>query len=127
MEKKGSLTTESISSRFENRFDLVSYAIKVAENMVRTGRAPRVRVGTENVATQVLAEIKAGKEVFTSLEEVNSAEKEAPSTYSTARFESKKEEEKEEEIVEEEELEKELEEEEAEEEEELELEEETVE
>lgn len=64
MEIKDHLTNEIISKRFVNQFDLVNYAISVAEEMIHVGRAPRVKTETENPALQVLEEIAAGKDIF---------------------------------------------------------------
>jgi hypothetical protein len=58
------LTSEEIRKKFKSQFDLVSYAIKLAENMVRTGRDPRVVVDSQNRAMQILEEIRNGKDKF---------------------------------------------------------------
>lgn len=64
MERKVSLTNEKVKMRFENQFDLVNYAIKIAKDMILAGRSPRVRSQTENTALIVLEEIVAGKDVW---------------------------------------------------------------
>lgn len=68
MDKKdsivASLTTEKIKQRFKSQFDLVSYAIRLAENMIRSGREPRIKTDIQNKALQVLSEIAAGKDQF---------------------------------------------------------------
>ena len=64
MESKDSLTNEIISKRFENQFDLVNYAIGIAQEMIHSGRGPRVKTDTENPALQVIEEIIAGKDIF---------------------------------------------------------------
>ncbi|CCB86815.1 MULTISPECIES: hypothetical protein [Parachlamydia] len=61
---KSSLTNEKISRKFGNQFDLVNYAIKLAENMIKTGRDARVRTDSQNRALQVLAEISEDKDRF---------------------------------------------------------------
>ncbi|MBS4168770.1 hypothetical protein [Parachlamydia sp. AcF125] len=61
---KSSLTNEKISRKFGNQFDLVNYAIKLAENMIKTGRDARVRTESQNRALQVLAEIAENKDRF---------------------------------------------------------------
>lgn len=62
---KDPLTNEKIVKKFESQFDLVNYAIRLAENMIQTGRGPRVRIESENNrALQVLGEIAMGKDVF---------------------------------------------------------------
>lgn len=58
------LTTEKIKLRFKNQFDLVTYAIRLAENMIKTGRDPRVETNSKNRAMQILAEIDSGKDHF---------------------------------------------------------------
>lgn len=62
--EKESLTNEKLLNKFINQFELVNYAIKLAENMIRTGRAPRVRTDTQNSSLNVLAELTAGKDVL---------------------------------------------------------------
>ncbi len=64
MEYKESLTNEQIKKKFKNQFDIVSHAIKLAENMIKSGRGPRVKVDTQNPAMQILAEIMCGKDEF---------------------------------------------------------------
>lgn len=61
---KASLTNEALRGKFQSSFELVNYAIRLAENMVRTGRAPRVQTDVENPAVQILEEISAGKDRF---------------------------------------------------------------
>ncbi len=61
---KLSLTNEALRGKFQSSFELVNYAIRLAENMVRTGRAPRVQTEVENPAVQILEEISAGKDRF---------------------------------------------------------------
>ena len=62
--EKESLTNEKLLNKFTNQFELVNYAIKLAENMIHTGRAPRVRTETQNSSLNVLAELNAGKDVL---------------------------------------------------------------
>lgn len=61
MEHKA-ITNEALRKKFNNQFELVSYAISLAENMIQTGREPRVRTEMQNRALWVLAEIAAGKD-----------------------------------------------------------------
>lgn len=56
------LTNQQISKKFTNQFDLVNYAILLCENMIKSGRAPRVKVDVDNPVVQILAEIEAGKD-----------------------------------------------------------------
>lgn len=58
------LTTEKIKQRFKSQFELVSYAIRLAENMIRSGREPRIKTDIQNKAIQVLGEIACGKDQF---------------------------------------------------------------
>jgi len=67
---KEDLTNEKISKKFVNQFDLVNYAIRLADNMIRSGRAPRVKVDVDNPVIQVLAEIEQGKDCFEEIAEV---------------------------------------------------------
>jgi len=64
MESKDRITTEDLRKKFKNQFDLVNYAIKLAENMILTGRAARVEIDAESRALQILEEISAGKDMF---------------------------------------------------------------
>lgn len=57
-------TNEALRKKFKNQFELVSYAISLAENMILTGREPRIKTDLQNRAMQVLAEIAAGKDQF---------------------------------------------------------------
>lgn len=66
------LTNELLKSRFKNQFDLVNYAIKLADNLIKTGRPPRVKLAIENPALQVLAELEEGKD---KLEEIHEEDK----------------------------------------------------
>jgi DNA-directed RNA polymerase subunit omega len=66
---KESLTNEKIRTKFTSQFELVSYAIKLAENMIKTGRGSRVKTDSQNRALQILAEIASGKDVFDDIPE----------------------------------------------------------
>jgi hypothetical protein len=57
-------TNELLRKKFKNQFELVSYAISLAENLILSGREPRVKIDNQNPALQVLAEIVAGKDLF---------------------------------------------------------------
>lgn len=61
------LTTEELKTKFKSQFDLVTYAIKLAENMIKTGRDTRVKIETQNRAMQILTEIASGKDIFDEL------------------------------------------------------------
>lgn len=69
MDVEENLTNEGIMKRRESTFDLVNYAIKVAENMIQSGREPMVRTHSQNVPMYVLAEIANHKEVFADIVE----------------------------------------------------------
>lgn len=58
------LTNDPLSGKYPSQFDLVNHAIKLAENMIISGRAPRVKMMTQNPARIVLEEIKQGKDEF---------------------------------------------------------------
>ncbi|MFI0435229.1 MAG: hypothetical protein ACH350_05815 [Parachlamydiaceae bacterium] len=66
MEKKGKihLTNEDVKKKFKSSFDLVNYAIKLAENMIETGRDARVKSDVQNRAMLILEEIEEGKDKF---------------------------------------------------------------
>lgn len=64
MDLKDFLTNEKLSKKFKSQFELVNYAIKLAENMIRTGRDPRVKIDVQNRAMQILAEIANNKDQF---------------------------------------------------------------
>jgi hypothetical protein len=62
--KKKHFTNEHLAKKFKSNFDLVSYAIQLAENMIKTGRDARVKSEVQNKAMLVLEEISEGKDVF---------------------------------------------------------------
>jgi hypothetical protein len=64
MELKEYLTNEKITKKFSSQFELVNYAIKLAENMMLTGREARVKTNTQNRSLQVLGEILNNKDRF---------------------------------------------------------------
>lgn len=65
MENNKQFTNEDLSKKFRNNFDLVNYAISLAENMIQSGRDPRVRrADMQNRAMLILEEIKEGKDAF---------------------------------------------------------------
>lgn len=83
--KKDSLTNEKISKKFRNQFELVNYAIKLAENMIRTGRDPRIKTDTQNRAMQIITEIVTGKDAFDDIP----VEAPVDSNYEERRFNGK--------------------------------------
>jgi len=62
VELKNFLTNEKIKKRFVSQFDLVTYAIKLATNMIQTGRDSRVKCDSQNRTMHVLTEILNGKD-----------------------------------------------------------------
>lgn len=64
MDLKDYLTNEKIAKKFKSQFDLVSYAIRLADNMIKTGRDCRVKTDIQNRSLQVLAEILNNKDQF---------------------------------------------------------------
>jgi len=64
MEHQEDLTNEQIKKKFKSQFELVGYAIKLAENMIQSGRGPRVKSDSQNVAIHILDEIKSGLDKF---------------------------------------------------------------
>ena len=63
------LTNETLNDKFQSSFELVTYAIKLAHDLIISGRPPRVHIGTENPAQIVLAEIDAGVDFIAEPEE----------------------------------------------------------
>lgn len=70
MDKKAKihLTNEEMRKKFKSSFDLVNYAIKLAENMIKTGRDARVKSDVQNRAMLILEEIHQGKDHFDEIE-----------------------------------------------------------
>lgn len=70
MEKKPKihLTNEEMLKKFKSSFELVNYAIKLAENMIKTGRDSRVKSDVQNRAMLILEEIHEGKDHFDEIE-----------------------------------------------------------
>ena len=61
---KDNLTNEDLGKKFKSQFELVNYAIKLAENMIKTGRGPRVKIEAQNTALQIVAEIAENADVM---------------------------------------------------------------
>ena len=78
MEKKENLTNEKLRQKFKSQFELVTYAIRLAENMIRTGRDTRVKTDLQNRAMQILAEIATGKDQFDEIVIETSSEEPPP-------------------------------------------------
>ena len=82
MEKKDNFTNEKLSKKFVSQFDLVNYAIRLAENMIKTGRDPRVKTESQNRSLQILAEIAQDKDQFDEIPEENSVYEETNQRFS---------------------------------------------
>lgn len=98
MQQKESLTNEFVKKKFKSQFDLVNYAIRLSEQMIRSGRAPSTTTDSENAAVIIIEEIVEGKD---KLEEISLKEaaieiqelkerSEAPSAPSLKSTEKKK-------------------------------------
>lgn len=64
------LTNEKFRTKFSSQFDLVNYAIKLTENMIRSGRQPRVKTDVQNPALHALEEIYEGKDQIDDISEM---------------------------------------------------------
>jgi hypothetical protein len=64
IDQKDMLTNEKLKKRFPSQFDLVNYAIKLAAQMIQTGRGPRVKTDVQNVALLIMMELTAGRDQF---------------------------------------------------------------
>jgi hypothetical protein len=67
MASKDRLTTERLKKKFNSPFDLVNYSIKLAKDMIYTGRGCRVDTTVGNKAYQVLLEIAEDKDYLTEI------------------------------------------------------------
>lgn len=68
-DKKDKFTNEALSKKFKSNFELVNYAIELAENMIKTGRDARVKSEIQNKAMLILEEISEGKDHFDEIKE----------------------------------------------------------
>lgn len=64
MDIENSLTNENIKSKFKSQFELVNYSILMAEQLIRSGRAPRVDIDNLNPAVVVVEEIEEGEDTL---------------------------------------------------------------
>ncbi len=84
MDLKDYLTNEKVAKKFKNQFDMVNYAIKLATNMIQTGRESRVKLDSQNRAMHILTEILQDKDRFDDV-----VKKEPVDAYaSTTRFDT---------------------------------------
>ncbi|MDB6081355.1 MAG: hypothetical protein JWO53_627 [Chlamydiia bacterium] len=69
LEYKDCLTNELLQKRFKSQFDLILYAIKIAENKIKSGNDNiYAEFDTENLATAILEEIANNKDQFDRIE-----------------------------------------------------------
>lgn len=66
---KKNYTNNQLLEKFGSKFELVNYAIRLAENMIRSGRGPRIKIDSENPSLQVIAEIACNKDHFDEISE----------------------------------------------------------
>jgi hypothetical protein len=52
------LTTEHVSKKFKNQFELVNFAISMAQNMIKTGRDIQTYGDDENPALLVIEQLE---------------------------------------------------------------------
>lgn len=76
MDIKEPLTNESIRKKFKSQFELVNYAIKLADQLIRSGRSSRVHIDNQNPAIIIIEEIEEGKDKLEDI--IVEAEKAAP-------------------------------------------------
>lgn len=62
MDRKETLTNESVRLKFVSQFELVNYAIKLANQMIFSGRGPRVEIDNNNPAVIIIEEIDEGQD-----------------------------------------------------------------
>jgi len=55
--ERDKLTNEDVRAKFTNQFDLVNYTIKLAKEMIKSGRQPRGSLKTDNPALQAIEEV----------------------------------------------------------------------
>src|SRR5690242_11070900 len=73
LDYKDQLTNEELLKRIKNQFELVRYAIQLAENTIRSGREPSLSHDSQNVAYQILAEIASHTEHFEDIPQAEEA------------------------------------------------------
>lgn len=86
MDYQEDLTNENVKKKFKSQFELVGYAIKLAENMIKTGRGPRIKTDTQNVAINVVDEINAGLDKFEDIPKYAHLEAEAEKNHDRKDF-----------------------------------------
>lgn len=61
MNKHEHLTNERLRNIFDNQFELVNYAIRLAEYFIKSGKEPFAYQTNQNLATKILRIIEKGK------------------------------------------------------------------
>lgn len=64
MNKHEHLTNERLRNMFENQFELVNYAIKLAEYFIKSGKEPFAYQTNQNLVTKILKIIESGKDRY---------------------------------------------------------------
>jgi DNA-directed RNA polymerase subunit omega len=64
------VTNEKLAKRFNNMFELVNYSIRIAEELLKSGRELRVGTDNQNTMYQVLLEISSGKDKAVTAEQL---------------------------------------------------------
>lgn len=67
MNKHEHLTNERLRNLFDNQFELVNYAIKLAEYFIKSGKEPFAYQTNQNLATKILRIVESGKGRFRDL------------------------------------------------------------
>jgi hypothetical protein len=67
MTKHEHLTNERLRNVFDNQFELVNYAIKLAEYFIKSGKEPFAYQTNQNLATKILRIVESGKGRFRDL------------------------------------------------------------
>lgn len=62
MDKHETLTNEFVRKKFKSQFELVNYAIKLTEQLIKSGRTPRGFSDNLNPAVIIIEEIEDGKD-----------------------------------------------------------------
>lgn len=70
MDVKDLLTNEKLTRRFSSLFELVNYSIRIAEELIKSGRDPRVRTEIQNPMYRVLLEILNDRDQAITLEQL---------------------------------------------------------
>ncbi len=62
-EYKDCFTNEILTRRFPSQFELVRYAIQIAQQAIHSGNLPNDQSGCQNLAYQVLSEIAENRDL----------------------------------------------------------------